>query len=74
MGSSSVWNKAYIKENIKVLKKEIFGIYATREEADIEEVKKLKACKNDPLYINKYFNFTPDTTGIKQTLEWMVIS
>lgn len=71
MGSSSVWTKIYIKEHKKDLKKEILNIYPSRKEANIGEVELLKEVEHDPLCINKYFDFTPDVTGTKQTPEWI---
>lgn len=71
MGSSSIWNKLYVKEHREVLVKEILEIFPSRKEASIKEVIRLKECKNDPLCINKYFDFTPDLTGTKQTPEWI---
>ena len=71
MGSSSIWTKAYIKEHKDVLKKEILEVFATRILANGGEVKLLKEVKNNPLCINKYFDYTPDVTGTKQTPEWI---
>ena len=71
MGSSSVWTKIYIKEHKEVLKKEIIAIFPTRKEANRGEVDLLKSSENDPLCINKYFDYTPDVTGTKQTPEWI---
>lgn len=71
MGSSSVWTKAYIKNNKDVLKKEILEVFETRKLANGGEIKLLKAVENNPLCVNKYFDYTPDMTGIKQTPEWI---
>lgn len=71
MGSSSIWTKLYIKEHIEVLLKEIIEILPTRKEANAREVELLQQYKNDPLCINKYFNYTPDMTGTKQTPDWI---
>ncbi len=71
MGSSSIWTKLYIKEHRKELVKEILEEFSTRKEANDGEVKRLKECENDSLCINRYFNYTPDLTGIKQTPEWI---
>ena len=71
MGSSSVWTKLYIKENKKVLLKEIIATFSTRKEANAKEVELLKFYENDSLCINKYFDYTPDMTGSKQTPEWI---
>lgn len=71
MGSSSVWTKIYIKEHKKELKKEIIEIFESRKLANIAEVKLLKSVEHNPLCINKYFDYTPDMTGIKQTPEWI---
>ena len=71
MGSSSVWTKIYIKEHKDVLKKEILEVFKTRKLANAGEVKRLQECKENPLCINKYFDYTPDMTGTKQTPEWI---
>ena len=71
MGSSSVWNKLYIKEHKEELVKEILEIFPTRKEANAREVELLKIYENNPLCINKYFDYTPDMTGTKQTPEWI---
>jgi hypothetical protein len=71
MGSSSVWNKIYIKEHSSCLRKEILETFETRKLANGGEVKLLKQVEQDPLCINKYFNYTPDLTGTKQTPEWI---
>lgn len=66
MGSSSVWTKLYIKEHKKDLKKEILETFPTRKLANGGEIKYLKQHENNPLCINKYFDYTPDVTGTKQ--------
>lgn len=71
MGSSSVWNKIYIKEHSSCLRKEILETFETRKLANGGEVKLLKQVEQDPLCINKYFDYTPDLTGTKQTPEWI---
>lgn len=71
MGSSSIWNKLYIKEHKNDLKKEILKTFETRKLANVEEVLLLKSVKDDPLCINCYFDYTPDMTGVKQTPEWI---
>lgn len=71
MGSSSVWNKAYIKEHKDVLCKEILETFETRKLANGGEVKLLKSVENNPLCINKYFGYTPDLSGTKQSPEWI---
>ena len=71
MGSSSIWNKIYIKEHKEFLEKQIIAIFSTRKEANNNEIELLKKCKGDPLCINQYFDYTPDLTGIKQTPEWI---
>lgn len=71
MGSSSVWTKLYIKEHKKDLKKEILETFPTRKLANGGEIKYLKQNENNPLCINKYFDYTPDVTGTKQTPEWI---
>lgn len=71
MGSSSVWTKSYIKENKDVLKKEVLETFETRILANGGEVTLLKSEKDNPLCINKYFDYTPDVTGTKQIPEWI---
>lgn len=71
MGSSSIWNKLYIKEHRKVLKKVILEVFDTRKDANDGEVLLLKSVESDPLCINQYFGYTPDVTGTKQTPEWI---
>ena len=71
MGSSSIWNKLYIQEHKKDLVKEILKTYETRKLANGGEVELLKEAENNPLCINKYFDYTPDMTGTKQTPEWI---
>ena len=71
MGSSSIWTKLYIKEHKSTLKKEIVATFSTRKEANAGEVELLKAVKDNPLCIDKYFDYTPDMTGTKQTPEWI---
>lgn len=71
MGSSSIWTKLYVKEHKKVLVKEIVNTFPTRKEANKGEVELLKQYEKDPLCINKYFGYTPDMTGTKQTPEWI---
>lgn len=71
MGSSSIWTKLYIKEHIKFLKKEIVATFETRKEANDNEVLLLKQYQDNPLCINKYFDYTPDLTGTKQNPEWI---
>lgn len=71
MGSSSIWTKLYIKEHKQNLKKEIISTYASRKDANDGEVELLKQYEGDKLCINRYFNYTPDMTGTKQTPEWI---
>lgn len=71
MGSSSIWNKIYIKEHKDDLVKEILETFETRKLANGGEVKRLKEVKDDPKCINQYFDYTPDVTGTKQTPEWI---
>lgn len=71
MGSSSVWTKLYVKEHKKVLVKEIVATFLTRKEANKGEVELLKYYEGNPLCVNKYFDYTPDMTGTKQTPEWI---
>lgn len=69
MGSSSIWTKSYIKTHRDYLDKIILSVFCTRQEANIEEVKLLQEIQNNPLCVNKYFGYTPDLTGTKQTEE-----
>lgn len=71
MGSSSIWNKIYIKEHKQDLVKEILETFETRKLANGGEVKRLKKVEGDPKCINQYFDYTPDVTGTKQTPEWI---
>lgn len=71
MGSSSIWTKLYIKEHKNELVKEIIDIFETRKLANKAEVVLLKSFENNSLCINKYFDYTPDMTGTKQTPEWI---
>ena len=71
MGSSSIWNKIYVKEHKDKLKKEILEVFPTRKLANGGEVKLLKSVSDNPLCINKYFDYTPDMTGVKQAPEWI---
>lgn len=71
MGSSSIWNKIYVKEHKDKLKKEILEVSPTRKLANGGEVKLLKSVSDNPLCINKYFDYTPDMTGVKQAPEWI---
>ena len=71
MGSSSVWNKLYVKEHSSDLQKIIIKVFNTRKEANVGEVELLSQVSNDPLCINRYFDYTPDMTGTKQTPEWI---
>lgn len=71
MGSSSVWTKIYVKEHKKDLHKEILETFETRKLANAGKVRLLKKCEGDPLCVNKYFDYTPDVTGTKQTPEWI---
>lgn len=71
MGSSSIWNKIYVKEHKDDLVKEILETFETRKLANGGEVKRLKEVKDNPKCINRYFDYTPDVTGTKQTPEWI---
>lgn len=71
MGSSSIWTKIYIKEHKSELVKEILNTFETRKLANKAEVEMLKLVEQDNLCINKYFDYTPDMTGTKQTPEWI---
>lgn len=69
MGSSSIWTKSYIKANKDVLKKEIIETFETRKLANGGEIQLLKSVEGNELCINKYYDYTPDMTGTKQTSE-----
>lgn len=69
MGSSSVWNKDYIKANFNNLHKEIIKEFKSRKEANDFEVLTLKKNEDNKLCVNQYFDYTPDLTGTHQTLE-----
>lgn len=71
MGSSSIWNKLYVKEHASDLQKIIIKVYNSRREANAGEVQLLLEESNNPLCINKYFDYTPDMTGVKQSPEWI---
>ena len=71
MGSSSIWTKLYIKEHKDSLQKEILATFPSRKDANDGEVILLKQFQGNPLCINKYFDYTPDLTGIKQSPEWI---
>ncbi|MDE5977077.1 MAG: hypothetical protein K2G70_01230, partial [Turicibacter sp.] len=66
-----VWTKIYVKEHKDILRKEIVSVFSSRKEANIGEVELLKSVESDPLCINKYFDYTPDVSGTKQTPEWI---
>ena len=71
MGSSSIWTKLYIKEHASDLQKIIIKVYNSRREANAGEVELLLEEFKNPLCINKYFDYTPDMTGTKQSPEWI---
>lgn len=58
-----------VKEHKDKLKKEILEVFPTRKLANGGEVKLLKSVSDNPLCINKYFDYTPDMTGVKQAPE-----
>lgn len=69
MGSSSVWNRTYIKENKHLLTKEILCIVETRKLLKLKEIEIMKPFENDPLCINKLFKVIPYHLGVKQSPE-----
>lgn len=71
MGSSSIWTKLYIKEHKDDLVKEILEVYSSRKLANDGEVFYLKKYQDNSLCINKYFDYTSDMTGVKQSPEWI---
>lgn len=71
MGSSSEWTKDYIKTNKYILRKEILQTYPTRKLANGGEVHFLKNVEDNSLCVNKYFGYTPDPSGTKQTEQWI---
>ena len=71
MGSSSIWTKLYIKEHASDLQKIIIKVYNSRREANAGEVELLLEEFKNPLCINRYFDYTPDMTGVKQAPEWI---
>lgn len=66
-----IWNKLYVKEHASDLQKIIIKVYNSRREANAGEVQLLLEESNNPLCINKYFDYTPDMTGVKQSPEWI---
>ena len=72
MGSSSVWNKEFIKSNKHLLSKEILdSSFETRESANLAEVDLLKSHESDNLCINCLFDKIPSHLGRKQSEEWV---
>jgi len=72
MGSSSIWTKEWIKDNKKVLNKEIINdSFNSRDEANIAEVELLKQCEFEALCINCLFKKIPSHLGVKQSEEWI---
>lgn len=72
MGSSSIWNKQFIKNNKKILYKEILNSsFNSRKDANESEVKLLKEHELDPLCINVLYDIIPSHLGKKQTEEWI---
>lgn len=60
-----------MKEHASDLQKIIIKVYNSRREANAGEVQLLLEESNNPLCINKYFDYTPDMTGVKQSPEWI---
>lgn len=72
MGSSSIWDKKWIKENIQYLKKEILDeTFLDRKSANLAEVELLKKYENDNLCINCLYDIIPSHLGTKQSEEWI---
>ena len=71
MGSSSIWTKAYIKQNKDILQKEILKEFNSRKDARDYEVFLLKENKDNNLCVNVCFNYVPDHTGKHQNKEWI---
>jgi len=71
MGSSSVWNREYIKTNKDILVKEILCQVDTRKELKLKEVEILKTFEGNSLCINKLFKIIPCHLGVKQSKEWI---
>lgn len=66
-----IWTKLYIKEHASDLQKIIIKVYNSRREANAGEVELLLEEFKNPLCINRYFDYTPDMTGTKQSPEWI---
>ena len=72
MGSSSVWNKKWIKENIQYLRKEILDeSFLDRKSANLAEVELLKKYEFNELCINCLYDIIPSHLGRKQSREWI---
>ena len=72
MGSSSIWTKKWIKDNILDLKKEILDdSFIDRQSANIAEVTLLKQYEDDVLCINCLYEIIPSHLGRKQSKEWI---
>lgn len=72
MGSSSIWNKIWIKDNKNILIKEIIDdSFETRDKANAEEVNLLQKHKSDILCINCLYERIPSHLGRKQSREWI---
>ena len=69
MGSSSIWDKTYIKQNKEILVKHIIEVLDSRSLANKKEVEYLKSFQNDPLCVNILFDIIPSHLGRKQTPE-----
>ena len=72
MGSSSIWTKTWIKENISDLKKEILDdSFLDRQSANLAEVELLKKYEFNELCINCLYDIIPSHLGRKQSKEWI---
>ena len=70
MGSSSVWNKKWVKENIQYLRKEILDeSFLDRKSANLAEVELLKKYEFNELCINCLYDIIPSHLGRKQSRE-----
>lgn len=72
MGSSSVWDRKYIKENFKKLKKEIlFCNFASRDEANLKEIEVIKENIFNELCVNVLEGKIPSHLGKKHSPEFV---
>ncbi len=72
MGSSSIWDRKYIKENFKKLKKEIlFCNFTSRDEANLKEIEVIKEVISDELCVNILEGKIPSHLGKKHSQEFI---